>query len=172
MMPNKTIYVADADAPLFEKAQALAGGNLSAAIAQAIRQFVATVAVESDEHAGEVILTLSEEGIPIKKRFRGRLIAEQRIQTSTGERELHYRIYQSEKGKYVVWSRSAPNWAGSWWTSWAHRPGAWNATWWRGEARLDIYEAVDDLQGNLPDALYARVLRLTQTGTDIEELDV
>src|SRR5690348_14808983 len=39
MMPNKTIYVADSDLPLYEQAQAMAGGNLSAAIAQALRRF-------------------------------------------------------------------------------------------------------------------------------------
>src|SRR5260370_1276250 len=111
MMPNKTIYVADADVPVFEKAQALAGGNLSAAIAQAIRHFVVTADVESGEgeHVGEVVLTVSDEGIPMKKRFRGRLIAAQRVPTTTGERDLQYRVYQSDKGKFVVWSSSAPD---------------------------------------------------------------
>jgi hypothetical protein len=33
-MPNRTIYVADADLPIFEKAQELAGENLSATIAE------------------------------------------------------------------------------------------------------------------------------------------
>ena len=39
-MPNRTIYVADADLPIFEKAQKLVGDNLSAAIAQALHYFV------------------------------------------------------------------------------------------------------------------------------------
>ena len=39
-MPNRTIYVADVDLPIFEKAQKLAGDNLSAAIAQALHYFV------------------------------------------------------------------------------------------------------------------------------------
>ena len=39
-MPNKTIYVSDADVPTFERAQELAGGNLSATIVQALRRFV------------------------------------------------------------------------------------------------------------------------------------
>src|SRR5215469_14987269 len=41
-MPNKTIYVADADLPTFERAQELAGENLSATIACALRRFVKT----------------------------------------------------------------------------------------------------------------------------------
>jgi len=36
VMPNKTIYVSDNDLPLFERAPSLAGGNLSAAITQAV----------------------------------------------------------------------------------------------------------------------------------------
>src|SRR5258708_38696707 len=40
VMPTKTIYVADADLPTFERAQALAGDNLSATIVQALRRFV------------------------------------------------------------------------------------------------------------------------------------
>ncbi len=40
-MPNKTIYVRDADVDLFDKAEALGGGNLSATIAEALRGFVA-----------------------------------------------------------------------------------------------------------------------------------
>ena len=39
-MPNKTIYVSDGDLKLFQRAQELAGGNLSAAISKALRRFV------------------------------------------------------------------------------------------------------------------------------------
>ena len=39
-MPNKTIYVSDDDLALYERAQALAGGNLSAAVSRALRRFV------------------------------------------------------------------------------------------------------------------------------------
>ena len=39
-MPKRTIYVADADVPIFDKAQQLAGGNLSGAITEALRNFI------------------------------------------------------------------------------------------------------------------------------------
>ena len=39
-MPNKTIYVSDDDLPLYQRAQELAGGSLSAALARALRRFV------------------------------------------------------------------------------------------------------------------------------------
>ena len=172
MMPNKTIYVADTDMPVFEKAQALVGGNLSAAIAQAIRQFVADRESDRGATIGEVILTVSEQGIPTKKRFRGQFIAEQRVRTPDGARTLLYRIYRSEKGKFVIWSRSAPAWESQDRSTWTHRSQAWNADWWRGEMRLDSFDTLDDLQGNIPESLYARVQRFIATGSDIEELDV
>ena len=39
-VPNKTIYVSDGDLKLYQRAQELAGGNLSAAIAGALRRYV------------------------------------------------------------------------------------------------------------------------------------
>ncbi len=39
-VPNKTIYVSDGDLKLYQRAQQLAGGNLSAAIASALKRYV------------------------------------------------------------------------------------------------------------------------------------
>jgi hypothetical protein len=39
-VPNKTIYVSEGDLPVFQRAQELEGGNLSAAIAGALRRYV------------------------------------------------------------------------------------------------------------------------------------
>ena len=39
-VPNKTIYVSDGDLKLYQRAQELAGGNLSAAIAGALKRYV------------------------------------------------------------------------------------------------------------------------------------
>ena len=167
MMANKTIYVADADLPLYEKAQALAGGNLSAAIATALKRYVS----ESGEESGEIVVTVTEDGAPVKKRFRGQLIVEQRVRTPDSAQTVSYRLYRTEKGRYAVWSRSAPNWSGAQWQAWAERTG-WQDEWWRAESRLDVYESLEDLQGNVPDALYTKAQRWAQTGSVIEDLDI
>src|SRR5215475_9437508 len=39
-VPNKTIYVSDGDLPVFQRAQEIAGGNLSAAISNALKRYV------------------------------------------------------------------------------------------------------------------------------------
>ena len=164
MMPNKTIYVADAELPLYEKAQALAGGNLSAAIATALKRFVS----ESGEESGEIVVTVTEEGAQAKKRFRGQLIVEQRVRTPDGAQTVSYRVYRTEKGRYAVWSKTGPTWSGSQW-QWLTD---WQGEWWRAESRLDVYESLEDLQGNIPDALYTKALRWAQTGSVIEDLDI
>ena len=40
IMPNRTIYVAGVDLPIFEKAQKLAGDNLSAAIPEELYESI------------------------------------------------------------------------------------------------------------------------------------
>jgi EXLDI family protein len=171
MMPNKTIYVADADLPLFEQAQASAGGNLSAAIAQALRVFLA----EAETTSGEIILTVTEQGIKSRKRFRGHLIAEQKTLTPDKARSVVYRVYHTEKDHFVVWSKTSPNWGGyNWqseWQNWGkHAP--WQEDWWQGATRLDLYQTLNDLQPNLPASLYARVRQVVASGSEIEDLDI
>jgi EXLDI family protein len=167
MMPNKTIYVADADLPLYEKAQALAGGNLSAAIASALKRYVA----EAGEESGEVVVTVTEDGAQSKKRFRGHFVVEQRVRTPDGAHSVTYRVYQTEKGRYAVWSRTGPNWTGTQWQEWATRAG-WQEDWWRSDSRLDVYETLDDLREKIPDALYWKTRRWVETGSVIEDLDI
>jgi EXLDI family protein len=167
MMPNKTIYVADTDLPLYEKAQALAGGNLSAAIANALKRYVS----EAGEESSEIVVTVTEDGAQTKKRFRGHLVVEQRVRTPDGARSASYRVYRTEKGRYAVWSRIEPDWSGKQWQDWAGYSD-WQSEWWRAESRLDVYETLDDLQGNIPDALYRKAQRWAETGSVIEDLDI
>ena len=39
-VPNKTLYVSEGDLKLYQRAQQLAGGNLSAAISTALKRYV------------------------------------------------------------------------------------------------------------------------------------
>ncbi len=73
-MPNKTIYVSDGDLPLFQRAQELAGDNLSAAISAALRRFVD---VEEGEQEGFDEITVRVGPRPGRKvRFIGVLLGE------------------------------------------------------------------------------------------------
>ena len=73
-MPNKTIYVSDGDLTLYQQAQELAGGNLSAAIAGALRRYVD---VEEGRREGfdEIIVRVGP-GAGRKVRFTGVLLGD------------------------------------------------------------------------------------------------
>ena len=74
-VPNKTIYVSDGDLPLYQRAQELAGGNLSAAIAAALRRYVD---VEEGRREGfdEITVRVGVGPKGRKVRFTGVLLGE------------------------------------------------------------------------------------------------
>src|SRR5947209_12809001 len=92
IMPNRTIYVADMDVPVFEKAQQLAGGNLSATIAQALRRFVE---VEEARASGfdEVTVKVGKGRPYMQKQFRGRLLAKRQLRLENTARMLTMTVY-------------------------------------------------------------------------------
>src|ERR1700675_3142820 len=92
IMPNRTIYVADADVQLFEKAQVLAGGNLSAAIVEALRRFVED-REERESNFEEITIDVGKI-TRMKKRFQGRLLAKGRVFEQNDARRLAYSVYQ------------------------------------------------------------------------------
>lgn len=166
--PNKTIYVTDADQPLFARAQELAGGNLSAAIAQALRRYVA----DAEQSSGDVTVTVSENGITVKKRFQGRLLARQSVETPDGARAVTYHVYLTRHERYAVWSRNTPNWMRRDWKRGKDHQAWTRGGWWQTESRLDVYETLEDLRDNVPDELYQHVARISSTGSEVEVLDI
>lgn len=193
LMPNKTIYIADADVPLYEKAQKLAGDNLSAAIAHALRVFVERE--EARQGSYEEITIKVGRGHPyIQQQFRGRLLAKRHIKLANEARILIMNVYQTAKGRFAVYTRNQPNWN---WTDWSHRQsrkpgkgGNWNRDWnwsheekssqssqdWSAyydevEMRLDVYDTLDDLKENIPEELYDAITRYLRGG-EVEILDI
>lgn len=120
MMPNKTIYVADADMPIFEKAQELAGDNLSSTIVQALQRYV-----EAHEHqqAGfhEITLRVGSDPAYTLKRFTGRLLARGQYQNADRRWQDIFQVFKSLKGKLVIYRGNVPSWWGGWnWNFSAH----------------------------------------------------
>ncbi len=184
-MPNRTIYVADADLPIFEKAQKLAGDNLSAAIAQALHYFVEK---EEAKRSGFEEITLKVgKGLPyLTKQFRGRLLAKRRIRFHNGTRLLTLGVYQTAKGRFAVYTKNTANWL-DWSKSskWSKKSASdWNWDWdidWSNyegslyseedELRLDVYDTLDDLKDNIPEELYESIMRYNN-GENVEILDI
>ena len=188
-MPNRTIYVADSDLPVFEKAQQLAGDNLSATIVQALRRFVESEEARASGYQ-EITVAVGKGRPYVQKRFRGRLLAKRRLALGNKARMLVLEVYQTAGGRFALCSRNLPNWDWSGRSKHAHQKQQWsqhsnNWDWdwdWSvsgwGEAfepeerRLDVYENLDALKEAIPEEIYESVVRYLQQGDDIEFLDI
>ena len=179
-MPNRTIYVADTDLPIFEKAQKLVGDNLSAAITQALHAFV-----EKEEAKGsgfeEIIVKVGKGRPYLTKQFRGHLLASRRIRTQNGARLLTLVVYQTAKGRFAVYTKNSANWSD--WSKWSKKSANawdwnngqpdydWSSYLEENEHRLDVYDSLDDLKDSIPEELYESIARHTN-GEDVEILDI
>lgn len=164
-MPNKTIYVPEADLPIFEKAQELAGDNLSSTIARALRKFVE--AREQQDRGYEEVTVKVGKIAYSQKRFTGRLLAKGRILGPQHPRLESISAYHTAKGKFAVHIKSSPNW------DYQPRKHSDDAYWTdeREEFRLEIYESLDELREHLPDELYQATTQALNEDP-IETLDI
>jgi EXLDI family protein len=108
-MPNKTIYVADADLPILERAQELAGENLSATIVQALQRLIRVQEARA-RGVGEIVLKLGNNGTYTSKAFLGRELAKRRARDPNAHRIVSQNVYQTAKGRLVLYTRTFPDW--------------------------------------------------------------
>jgi EXLDI family protein len=182
-MPNRTIYVADVDLPIFEKAQKLAGDNLSAAIARALHYFVERE--EAKRSGFEEITVKVGKGRPyLTKQFRGRILAKRRIRVQNGTRILTLIVYHTAKGRYAIYTKNTANWS-DWSQSskWSRKSTVdwdwdydssnydWSSYFEDDEHRLDVYDTLDDLKDKIPEEFYESIVKY-MSEEDVEILDI
>ena len=172
-MPNKTIYVADADMPLFERAQELAGGNLSATITRALRRLVELEEGKLDGF--EEITVRVGPGTGRRQRFIGVLLAE--MGRSTKDRVEQFRVYRSRTGKFVLYAhRSAevvwtagPDGSAQGWRKHFSTDQQWGTT--APTATLEVVETREELRAKIPAELFDLVAAAAEQPR-IEDLDI
>jgi EXLDI family protein len=172
-VPNKTIYVSDGDLPLYERAQAVAGGNLSAAIVAAIRRYVE---LEEGRRDGfdEVVVRVGP-GKGRKVRFVGILLGEW-VNTSSSRVET-FRVYRGRTGKYVVHVERTPSWtmvdAEGKPAGWRGYLGIGNISYGSapGESTLEVVETLEGLRERIPSQLFDMVAGSAQQ-PPVEDLDI
>jgi EXLDI family protein len=100
-MPNKTIYVSEKDASLFEQAKEIAGEALSSVIVRALREFVTR---KQDRNKGmkEITLKVGIDGVEREQRFIGSLIGEWKGLSDNKEWFLNASIYKTQKENWAV----------------------------------------------------------------------
>lgn len=107
-MPNKTIYIADADLPIADRAAELAGG-LSPAVIEALRLYVETVESRQNGFEEVRVNTIVDEK-PSAKVFNGRHLA--RVVESYDGHSLCWTTYVTPKDRIVVVVRDDPDFVG------------------------------------------------------------
>ena len=172
-MPNKTIYVSDGDLPVFQRAQELAGGNLSQAISRALRRFVEVeegVLEGFDEITVQVGL-----GKGRRQRFVGvELVAWGR---SSKDRTEQFTVYRSRTGKYVVHCvrspefvhQAGPDGDAKGWRKHFSSDQVWGQT--PPTATLEVFDSLEDLRETIPAELYTLVAAAAEI-PEVEDLDI
>ena len=172
-VPNKTIYVSNGDLPLFERAQALAGDNLSAAISAALRRYV-DVAEAKREGYDEIIVRVGT-GKGRKVRFVGILLGE--WVNSSSSRVETFKVYRGRKGKFVVHVERSPDYT---MVDAEGKPAGWRGYLGLGavsygsapeDRTLEVVATLDDLRQRIPSQLYDMVAGAPQEPL-VEDLDI
>ena len=172
-MPNKTIYVSDGDLATFRRAQELAGDNLSAAIAAALRRYVE---VEEGRREGfdEVIVRVGP-GKGRKVRFVGILIGEW-VNSTSGRFET-FRVYRGRSGKFVLHIERSADFtmvdAEGKPAGWRGHLGISSVSYGSspGDSTLEVVESLDELRERVPPQLYDMVAGAAPL-PPVEDLDI
>ena len=172
-MPNKTIYVSDGDLSLYQRAQELGGGNLSAAIASALRRFVEVEESKSEGFSDIVVRVGLEKGR--KVRFVGVLVGEL-LDSSNGPK--YYHVYRGRTGKYVLHVEREAQFTA---TDSQGKPAGWRGYLGigniryggaPGESTLEVFTSLDELKDKVPPELFDMVSRSARQPAAIEDLDL
>ena len=172
-VPNKTIYVSDGDLALYQRAQELAGDNLSAAIAAALRRYVD---IEQGRREGfdEVIVRVGPKA-GRKVRFSGVLLGEW-VNSSSSRYEI-FRVYRSRTGKFVVHIDRTAEWT---MVDAEGKPAGWRGYLGIGnvsygtrpaESTLEVVETLEGLRERIPPQLYDMVAGAAHQ-PPVEDLDI
>jgi EXLDI family protein len=173
-VPNKTIYVSDADLPVFQRAQELTGGNLSAVISKALHRLVE---VEEGRLQGFEEITVGV-GVGAKKlqRFQGVQLVEWNRTTSGGNQE-HCRVYRTRTGRFAVHVARPKGYlhaAGkdgelTGWRKHFSADQQWGTT--PASASLEVFDTFEELRAAVPAEL-AALVEVYATEPEVEDLDI
>ena len=173
-VPNKTIYVSDGDLAIYQRAQELAGGNLSSAIASALRRYVD---IEEGRHEGydEIIVRVGP-GKGRKVRFNGVLLGEWVNMGKNRAESFH--VYRSRTGKFVLHTERSPVYT---MVDSEGKPAGWRAylgLQWDvsygstpAESTLEVIDTLDQLREKIPPQLYD-ILAASAGQPAVEDLDI
>jgi EXLDI family protein len=172
-VPNKTIYVAESDLELFQRAQELTGGNLSQAIARGLRRLVE---LEEGRLEGYDEITVRVgPGKRLRQRFVGVLLVE--WSRSSKDRVEQFSVYRSRTGKYVLYLERSeeyvhaggPDGQATGWRKHLSSDQTWGTI--PASATLEVFDTLDELAERVPAEL-AALVAATGDLPEVEDLDI
>jgi EXLDI family protein len=172
-VPNKTIYVSEEDLALYGRAQELAGGNLSAAIARALRRYVD---VEEGRRKGFDEITVRVGPKKSRKvRFTGVLLGEWVTPTSGAVETI--RVYGTRSGKYVIHVDRSAGWTA---VDAEGKPAGWRGYLGIGDisygtipamSTLEVVDTLEAVRDKVPPQLFD-IVASSAKQAPIEDLDI
>jgi EXLDI family protein len=169
-MPNKTIYISDSDASLFDEAKTIAGESLSSVISRALREFVAKNKKKADGMK-EITVKVGKAHVSREQRFVGAIIEKWSGFSDDKKWWMEAKIYKTQKGNLAVNLVTVAR------STVVTNPGVWKASGdyltnvWHSE--LIVAEKAAELQGKLPNELYEIVENISKKDeTPVEFLDI
>jgi len=172
-VPNKTIYVSQGDLALYQRAQELAGDNLSAAISAALKRYVD---IEEGKREGyDEIKVRVGTGKGRRVRFTALLMGEWANSNNSGFER--FRVWRGRTGKYVLHIEREAQFTA---TDSQGKPAGWRG--WVGlgdvkygsspkESTIEVVPTLEELEQKVPAELFAIVARSAQQPV-VEELDI
>ena len=170
-MPNKTIYVADADMPMLEQATRIAGG-LSPAVAAALRLYVQREGKITMPDTDIVEVRITDGSVTRTQRFRGRKLLT--VTQRHDLRRVRYTAYITAKEQYAVHVRDDPDWSRM--SSDDHEtwldPRTWDDDFYTEFGNsLHVFPDIDSMLGELPDDVVDAIAHAA-TQPAIEDLNI
>lgn len=167
-MPNKTIYVSNEDQAVYERAQQLAGDNLSAVLVRALKEFITRNEVQA-KGLKEIVVQVGTTGLQQEKRFNGRLLIKWQ---GAGDHNDWYtsRVFKTAKNQWAVEITKQPNMEvfrqrDFWRTAdyFAYTP----------DTQLMVFATLEEAEGKLPSALL-KLMHQAQSRDEapVEYLDI
>jgi EXLDI family protein len=167
-MPNKTIYVSNEDQSVYERAQALAGDNLSSVLVRALKEFISRTEAQA-KGLKEVVIQTGIKGLQQEKRFNGRLVIKWQ---GAGDNNDWYtsRVFRTAKNQWAVELTKQPN------LEIFRQRDFWRTAdyfEYTPDTQLLVFPALDEAEGKLPSALI-KVMHQAQSKDDapVEYLDI
>src|SRR6266516_3465758 len=172
-VPNKTIYVSDSDLPLFERAQSLADGSLSGAIAQALREYVRSAETARLHQHDSVTVSVGPAGNRRKKRFTAICLGRGLASAGKAAPMEELVAYRRTGGPLPELSESAGSGRRSrgGWSGPVSSIAEAEACDEPGDAVLEVYDTMDELTQHVPPK-FAKLVADADAAREIEDLDI